>query len=133
MMTAKLVLLSQTGTWRRASFLRRRIPREPNYSGGFLACTLRPIFGIGTPCRTDLGIPNTTDVNINNPAKTEVDAYTLNMSFDLNDNWSIASVTGFRDLIEDRKFDFDGSSADYITIERLNDYEQFSQELRVEG
>ena len=108
-------------------------PREPNFSGGFLACTLRPIFGVGTPCRTDLDIPSTTEVDINNPAKTEVDAYTLNMSFDLNDNWSIASVTGFRELIEDRKFDFDGSSADYITIERLNDYEQFSQELRVEG
>ncbi|MXY05089.1 MAG: TonB-dependent receptor [Gammaproteobacteria bacterium] len=108
-------------------------PREPNFSGGFLACTLRPVFGVGTPCRTDLDIPSSTEVDINNPAKTEVDAYTLNMSFDINDSWRLVSVTGFRDLIEDRKFDFDGSSADYITIERLNDYDQFSQELRVEG
>ncbi|MDE0063309.1 MAG: TonB-dependent receptor [Gammaproteobacteria bacterium] len=107
--------------------------REPNYSGGLLACTLRPIFGVGTPCRTNLEIPDFTDVDINNPAKTEVDAYTLRMSLDLNDSWRVVSVTGFRDGLEDRKFDFDGSSANYITIERLNDYEQFSEELRIEG
>lgn len=109
-------------------------PREPDHSGGFLACTFAPVFGVGVPCRASLDdIPNTTTVDINNPAKTEVDAYTLNMSLDLTDNMRLVSVTGFRDMLEDRKFDFDGTSANHITIERLNDYEQFSEELRLEG
>ena len=108
-------------------------PKEPNFSNGFLGCTLAPLFGVGVPCRTNLDIPSTTEIDINNPAKTAVDAYTLNLSFDLTDNLRLVSVTGYRDMIEDRKFDFDGTFRNHITIERLNDYDQFSEELRLEG
>ena len=34
---------------------------------------------------------------------------------------------------EYRIYDFDGSAAPFITIERFNEYEQFSQEFRIDG
>ena len=108
--------------------------KEPNYSGGFWACSKPFWFPIGTPCRESLDdIPSTTTIDVNNPAETEVDAYTLNMSFDLNDNMRLVSVTGYRDMLENTLYDFDGTEANHITIEKLNDFDQFSQELRVEG
>ncbi len=102
--------------------------REPDLSGGLLACNA----GF-TPCRTDLSIPDTISTDITNPASTEVTAYTLNTTFDINDALRIVSVTGYRDMEENRIFDFDGTSARYIDISRLNDFRQFSQELRLEG
>lgn len=108
--------------------------KEPNYSGGMWACTKPFWFPLGTPCRTSLDeLPTTTEIDLANPAKTAVDAYTLNMSLDLNESMRLVSVTGYRDMIENTKNDFDGTSANHITIERLNDYQQFSQELRLEG
>jgi iron complex outermembrane receptor protein len=51
----------------------------------------------------------------------------------INDNMELVSVSGYRDLVEDRKLDFDGTSDNFITLERDNDFEQFSQEIRLEG
>jgi iron complex outermembrane receptor protein len=55
------------------------------------------------------------------------------MRYEINDNLTLVSVTGRREVDEYRIYDFDGSAADYITIERWNEYEQFSQELRIDG
>jgi iron complex outermembrane receptor protein len=116
---------------------------EPNYAGGFLSCTGLPtaVFGaqLGpqTPCRGTPGeklkTPNRISTDIVNPASAETAAYTLNMTASVSDNIDIVSVTGYRDLQENRKFDFDGSSGNFITIERLNDFNQFSQEVRLQG
>ena len=92
-----------------------------------------PQWNSGVPCRTDLSIPSSVSTDLPNPASFEVDAYTLNMRLDLSDSVQLVSVTGYRDMVEDRMLDFDGSPADYISIERLNDFDQFSQELRLEG
>ncbi len=103
-------------------------PNESDYSGGFLNCTLYP-----DTCRTSTRAPSHSENDKRNRGELEVDAYTLNMSYDLNDNLTLVSVTGYRDMYEYRFFDFDSSSAPFITIERLNDYDQFSQELRLDG
>ena len=113
-------------------------PRQQDLSGGFLACTLFnsgavPTFNSGVPCRTDLSKPSSTSLDTRNPYELDTEAYTLTMSWDLNDNWRLVSTTGFREQVEDRKYDFDGTEADHITIDRKNDYEQFSEELRIEG
>ncbi len=101
---------------------------SPDLSAGFLAC-----IGGFTDCRTDLSTAGKeTTIDFNGPASFDVDAYTLNMNFDLNDQLQLVSVTGYREMVEDRLFDFDGARGNYITIERDNDYEQFSQELRLE-
>ena len=101
--------------------------RSPDFSGGFLGC----IAGY-TECRTDLSTPDDTTMDFNGPASFDVDAYTLNMSLDLTDQLQVKSVTGYREMVEDRLIDFDGAKGNYITIERDNDYEQISQELRLE-
>jgi iron complex outermembrane recepter protein len=103
-------------------------PNETDYSGGMLNCLIN-----SQVCRTSLATPKRSENDTDNDAKLDVDAYTLNMSFDLSDNVRLVSVTGYRDMNEYRIFDFDGSSAPFITIERWNDYDQFSQEFRVDG
>ena len=102
-------------------------PRSPDFSTGFLGC-----IGGYTECRTSLDKPDDTTMDYNGPASFDVDAYTLNMNLDLNDQFRLTSVTGYREMVEDRLIDFDGAKGNYITIERDNDYEQFSQELRLE-
>ena len=113
-------------------------PRQQDLSGGFLSCTLFasgaiPQWNSDVPCRTSLSTPSSTSLDTKNPSSLEVDAYTLTMSLDLNDNFRLVSVTGYRDMDEDRKYDFDGTSSDHITIERNNVYDQISEELRLEG
>lgn len=103
-------------------------PRQTDYSGGFVTCLVFP-----QACRTSLAIPGSTESDTDNDAELETDAYTLNMSFDLSDHLKLVSVTGYRDQKEWGIFDFDGSRAPFITIEKLNDYQQFSQEFRIDG
>jgi len=107
------------------------VPTDPNdtdYSGGFLNCTLFP-----STCRTSTDRPRVSENDTDNRARLDVDAYTLNMSLDLTDNLSLNSITGYRDMDEYRIYDFDASSAPFITIERWNEYDQFSEELRIDG
>jgi iron complex outermembrane receptor protein len=101
--------------------------RETDLSGGILLCT---VFGA---CRTSLDIPKTSEGNFANPGRTKVDAFTLNMQYQLNDNLTLVSVTGYRDMVEERLTDFDGTAVDFITIDRDNVFDQFSQEFRLEG
>ena len=71
-------------------------------------------------------------MDLNGPASFEVDAYTLNLDIGINDRLQLISVTGYREMIEDRMTDLDGAKGNFLTVERDNDYEQFSQEVRVE-
>jgi iron complex outermembrane receptor protein len=102
--------------------------REVDLSLGTLNCTLFP-----NACRNSTRIPSDAEHNTTNEASLEIDAYTLNMTLDLNEHLSLVSVTGYRDMDEYRIYDFDGSRAPFITIERWNEYDQLSQELRLEG
>jgi len=103
-------------------------PNDTNYSGGFLNCTLFP-----QTCRTSEKRPKVSENDTENESLLDTDAYTLNMSLDLNENLELKSITGYRKQNEYRIFDFDGSSAPFITIERFNDYDQLSQELQLNG
>jgi iron complex outermembrane receptor protein len=103
-------------------------PNESDYSGGFTNCLIN-----NYACRTSLARPRSSENDIDNDADLETDAYTLNASVALNDNLRLVSITGYRDATEYRIFDFDGSAAPFITIERWNDYDQFSQEFRIDG
>ncbi|MEQ8860402.1 MAG: TonB-dependent receptor [Pseudomonadales bacterium] len=103
-------------------------PNETDLSTGLLSCAVNP-----TSCRTSLATPKISENDTDNDAELETDAYTLNMSFDLSENLKLVSVTGYRDMTDHQIYDFDGSSAPFITIERWNDYDQFSQELRIDG
>ena len=119
---------------------------ETDLSGGFLSSGLftlglpgGPLAGLipqwdsTVPARTNLKTAESTTVDTKNPSSYDVDAYTLNMSYDLNEQFKLVSVTGYRDMTEDRLLDFDGSADNFITLSRNNDYKQTSQELRLEG
>jgi iron complex outermembrane receptor protein len=102
---------------------------EGDYSGGFATCTSYD----PSTCRDTLKTPGHSENDTTNNASLDTDAITLNMRYEINDHLTLVSVTGSREVDEYRIYDFDGSAADYITIERWNEYEQFSQELRIDG
>ena len=101
---------------------------EPNFNGGFILCN----FGIG-PCRTDVDSVASTVNGNGNPARLRTTAITAQLTWDVSDNHRLVSITGYRKVSEDRLLDFDGTSAEFIFIDRDNDYKQFSQEVRWEG
>ena len=55
------------------------------------------------------------------------------MKYELNDSLTLTYIMGHRDVKEDRIYDYDGSSAPFITIERWNEYDQTSHEIRLDG
>ena len=87
----------------------------------------------GVPCRTSTKIPKKVSGDVANPASLTTNAYTLDTSFELDDNMRVVSVFGYREMTEDRLLDFDGTSANYITIDRENDFDQLSEEIRFHG
>ena len=102
--------------------------------GGTLSNFLPGVFGLtNTPARTDLSIAKTISPNFTSPGLVQTSAYTLNATGELNDNLRLVSVTGYRKQHEKYSEDFDGSSTDLINIETDARYDQFSQELRLEG
>ena len=107
---------------------------QPDVSGGLLDEFLPGVFGLpNTACRSNLTIPTTTATSIPNPGYVGTEALTLNMSYALNDHIKLVSVTGYRKQHEKDEFEFDGGSADFITISTDAHYHQFSEELRAEG
>jgi len=100
---------------------------ENDYSGGFLTCA---IFGT---CRTSLDRPSVSENDKDNDFSLDTDALTMKMTYELNENITLVSVTGYRDVEEYRIYDFDASAAPMITIERWNEYDQLTQEFRLEG
>jgi iron complex outermembrane recepter protein len=59
-------------------------------------------------------------------------AETLNMHFELG-GVNFTSITGYRKSREDQAQDFDGSSANLYYVHIVQDFHQFSQELRAAG
>ena len=104
-------------------------PTDPRQVNTALATTSCAIYGA---CRNSLAIPSYAENDTNNDAALETDAITINASYQINENSQIVYVGSTRDTSEYRIYDYDGSSAPFITIERWNDYEQTSHELRFE-
>ena len=61
----------------------------------------------------------------------DTDAVTANVEWKLSPAVTLYSTTGYRQNSEDVRQDFDGSSANFFATRRLQDYDQFSQELRL--
>ena len=97
-------------------------------SGGFFACNV-----IGN-CRTDLDEPDTYQTSTSNDGRYKNNAYTLNMNYDLTDTLRLVSVTGYHDTpYEDYLSELDGIAEEFILIDNENEYDQFTQEIRLEG
>jgi len=100
---------------------------ENDYSGGFVTCL------VFAACRSSLDTPSFSDNDKDNDFSLDTDALTMKMTYELNDNVTLVSVTGYRDVEEYRLYDFDASAAPFITIERFNEYDQLSQEFRLDA
>ena len=55
------------------------------------------------------------------------------MTYELSDNLTVKYIGGYRDVTEDRIYDYDGSAAPFITLERWNVYDQTSHEVQLNG
>jgi iron complex outermembrane receptor protein len=102
-------------------------PREKAIHLASLTCT---VFGA---CRTSTDIPGNAELDTEHDAENDIKAYTLNLSYDLNENITLKAISSIREQDEYRIYDYDGSAAPMITIERWNEYEQTSHEFRFEG
>jgi iron complex outermembrane receptor protein len=107
--------------------------RDSDFSGGFQMCDATQLFSFPDACRTTLDTPSVSENDTKNAADLDTTAYTLNMRYDINENLTVVSTTGYRELTEYGIFDFDGSAAPFITIEKFNDFDQLSQEFRIDG
>lgn len=94
-----------------------------------------PNFSPAVECNR-FALPNhglyTTFSGLDTPVRNDTDAITANIDFEFGD-FTLSSVTGYRTNDESVAQDFDGSSVGFFNTLRLQDYEQFSQELRLVG
>ena len=63
--------------------------------------------------------------------KNDTDAITANIEWKVAPSVTLYSTTGYRKNNEDVGQDFDGSSANFFATRRMQDYHQFSQEMRL--
>ena len=71
-----------------------------------------------------------TSTNDRNTNDSEYDTYILTMNWNLG-GVLLTSITGNRDMNEEYRFEFDGGEQEFLYFDYLNEWEQFSQELRL--
>ncbi|MEH6570080.1 MAG: TonB-dependent receptor [Halioglobus sp.] len=103
-----------------------------NQAGDDLVCNLQGLYAPAAACEaTDSGSDkdhnSTNDRNTND---SEYDTYILTMNWDL-DSFLLTSITGQRDMDENYRIEFDGAPAEFLSFDYFNEWEQFSQELRL--
>ncbi|MEH6569717.1 MAG: TonB-dependent receptor [Halioglobus sp.] len=91
-------------------------------------CVL-PEVVFGKTCGDDVQDINKLTQDWYNPIDFESDSYTLNMNWDVGIG-TITSVTGYQETDEEVKTDFDGTSLNFFHVNRLQEAEQTSTELR---
>lgn len=70
--------------------------------------------------------------NIETPLRNKADSVTGQLSFEFG-RFTLNSITGYQRNDEDVRLDFDASSINFFDVRRVQDYKQFSQELRFGG
>ena len=105
------------------------VGRVNDLSGGTIPCL---VFG---SCRLDPEVKaDSVETNQPNTGNYRNNVISLSMNYDLNDAMTLVSVTGYHDTpYEDTISELDGTADDFIYIDSDNIYDQFSQEIRLEG
>lgn len=70
--------------------------------------------------------------NAPNDADVSNDFYNLTLNYELGD-WLLTSITGYINRNENTRLEYDGNRFEFLTAFTDQDYEQFSQELRLDG
>jgi iron complex outermembrane recepter protein len=63
--------------------------------------------------------------------RNDSDSVTANIEWDISPTLKLSSVTGYQRNSEDAGADFDGTEVDFFASRRVQNYRQFSQELRL--
>src|SRR5690606_8628232 len=63
---------------------------------------------------------------------TSQDYYNLTLRYTLGD-WALTAITGYINRNENARLEYDANRFEFLTMENDTDYEQFSQEIRVNG
>lgn len=96
-----------------------------------LTCALQGIFWpIGCEAADAGSDRDNSSTNERNRNDSEYDTYILTANLEL-ENFVLTSVTGLRDMDEQYRIEFDGSPANLLNFDYFNEWEQFSQELRI--
>ena len=107
-----------------------------------VSCFTSPgeLFGVlGQPIATEcnggsnLGFHRTVFQETDQRASVEIDALTLNVEYDLNENNKLVLVYGSREMEETSLQEFDASSIDFFRVSRPQFEEQESFEVRLES
>ena len=70
--------------------------------------------------------------NGHNDGDTSQDFYNLTLNYNIGD-WVLTSITGYINRNENSRLEYDGNRFEFLTVESDTDYEQTSQELRLNG
>ncbi len=102
-------------------------------AGGDLICNA-PIFAPPNECNRGTRDRSVYTIfqNITTPLSYDADSITGELNVDIGD-LTLTSVTGWQKSDEDVISDFDSSSIDFFSTQRIQEYDQFSQELRLSG
>ncbi|WP_159931093.1 TonB-dependent receptor [Oceanicoccus sp. KOV_DT_Chl] len=73
-----------------------------------------------------------SSMNAPNSAEVTNDFVSLTMNWLIGD-WQLTSITGTVDREEDARLEYDSSSVEFLYILSASEYEQFSQEFRING
>lgn len=73
---------------------------------------------------------DTNSTNDRNRNDSTIDNAILTANWELG-NYTVTSITALRDQDENFLLDFDASTAEFLTIDYVNFWEQFSQEIRI--
>ncbi len=83
--------------------------------------------------RSESDRPSSISVNDPHHAITDVDGHALNISWDLNDQMTLSSITGYRTMENFGEQDSDGSPLTLISTRDRQENESLSQEFRLVG
>jgi iron complex outermembrane recepter protein len=70
--------------------------------------------------------------NGRNEGDTTQDYYNLTLEYGMGD-WELTSITGYVERDENSLLEYDGNSIEFLSVSSSTDYEQFSQEVRLNG
>ncbi len=81
----------------------------------------------------DCSAPNTSQAQSLGPHEqdSELDALTLNLTWRPSDQYEVTGIFGWRDASEDVLIDFDGTPLNVFDVRRIQNYEQWSAEVRI--
>jgi iron complex outermembrane receptor protein len=118
---------SEVGAW--ANF--NKLPTE--FNGPDFACLFFVEFVPAACGAFDTGSDEDhNSQNAPNDADVSNDYYNLTLEYEVGD-WLLTSITGYVNRNENTRLEYDANQIEFLTVVSDTDYEQFSQELRVDG